>query len=67
MVALPNSKIKVSIPSQYSEYYDKRFIERIGFSPDIKVLSGSDAYEVTKKILKGHGGAKAYPTAGNVG
>jgi peptidase S41-like protein len=54
MVILPNSKFKVNIPTQYSEYYDQRFIERIGFAPDIKVSTGEDAYEVTKKILSGH-------------
>lgn len=54
MAVLPNSKIKVNIPTQYSEYYDKRFIERIGLTPDIKVSAGDDAYEVTKKILNGH-------------
>lgn len=54
MVVLPNSKIKVNIPTQYSEYYDQRFIERTGFTPDIKVSAGDDAYEVTKKILNDH-------------
>jgi len=54
MAVLPNSKIKVNIPTQYSEYYDHRFIERIGLTPDIKVSAGDDAYEVTKKILNGH-------------
>ncbi|MDG0816495.1 S41 family peptidase [Bdellovibrio svalbardensis] len=53
MVVLPNSKIKVSIPTQYSEYYDHRFIERIGLKPEIKVSEGDDAYEVTKKVLNG--------------
>lgn len=53
MVILPNSKFKVNIPTQYSEYYDQRFIERIGFTPDVKVSAGDDAYAVTKKILDG--------------
>lgn len=51
MAILPNSKIKVKIPTQYSEYYDRRFIERIGFEPDIKVSPGDDAYVITKKII----------------
>lgn len=52
IAVLPNSKIKVMIPTQYSEYYDRRFIERIGFSPDIRVSIGDDAYAVTKKIIR---------------
>jgi C-terminal processing protease CtpA/Prc len=51
IAVLPNSKIKVMIPSQYSEYFDRRFIERIGFTPDIPVKSGDDAYEVVQKII----------------
>lgn len=52
LIVLPNSKIKVIIPTQYSEYYDRRFIERVGFSPDIKVQSGEDAYLATKKLIE---------------
>lgn len=51
VTVLPNSKFKIIIPSQYSEYYDKRFIERIGLSADVKVVPGEDAYEATKKII----------------
>lgn len=54
IAVLPNSKIKIMIPSQYSEYYDYRFIERIGLAPNIEVSPGNDAYEVTKKIIRGH-------------
>ena len=54
IAVLPNSKIKVMIPSQYSEYYDQRFIERIGFAPDIKVAPGGDAYTEAKKIIGEH-------------
>lgn len=48
---LPNSKIKVAIPTQYSEFYDRRFIERVGLTPDIRVSPGNDAYEETKDII----------------
>ena len=48
---LPNSKFKVLIPSQYSEYYDRRFIERLGIEPDIRVPPGEDAYMVAKKTI----------------
>lgn len=51
LVVLPNSKIKVIIPTQYSEYYDRRFIERIGLTPDFAASPGDDAYEVAKKII----------------
>lgn len=51
IAVLPNSKLKVLIPTQYSEYYDGRFIERVGFAPDIKVWPGRDAYDEVKKII----------------
>lgn len=54
VAVLPNSKFKIYIPTQYTEYYDQRFIERIGFAPDIKVPPGKDAYEVVKKLIKGY-------------
>ena len=49
---LPNSRIRVDIPSQFSEFYDKRFIERIGLTPDVKVPAGEDAYETLKKLIQ---------------
>lgn len=52
LLVLPNSKFKIYIPTQYTEYYDRRFIERIGLTPDIKVPSGNDAYEAVKKIIE---------------
>jgi hypothetical protein len=51
LIVLPNSKIKVRIPTQYSEYFDRRFIERVGFSPDVKVMPGEDAYLAVKKLI----------------
>ena len=51
IAVLPHSKFKVMIPSQYSEYYDHRFIERIGLTPDVKVSSGEDAYIMAKKMI----------------
>ncbi len=52
IAVLPNSKFKVMIPTQHSEYFDKRFIERVGFSPDIKVESGKDALDITENLIK---------------
>ena len=51
IAVLPNSKFKVMIPAQYSEFFDKRFIERTGLTPDVKVAAGEDAYEAVKKII----------------
>ena len=51
IAVLPNSKFKVMIPTQHSEFFDKRFIERTGLTPDVQVSAGEDAYEVVKKII----------------
>jgi hypothetical protein len=51
LALLPNSKFRIWVPTQFSEYFDKRFIERIGFSPDIRVPKGQDAYVAVKKLL----------------
>lgn len=53
LLVLPNSKFKIYIPTQYSEYYDRRFIERTGLAPDIKVQPGNDAYETVKQHIGG--------------
>lgn len=50
-IILPNSRVKVQIPSHYNEYFDKRFLEGNGISPDIRVPPGVDAYEFLKKLL----------------
>jgi C-terminal processing protease CtpA/Prc len=52
-ILLPNSRIEVQIPTQYSEYFDHRFIEKVGISPDIKVPAGQDAYAAAKRIISG--------------
>lgn len=54
LAVLPNSKIKVIIPAQHSEYYDHRFIERLGLTPDIVASPGDDAYAMAKKIISSH-------------
>lgn len=51
IAVLPNSKVKVFVPSQYSEYHDRRFIERIGLIPNIRVSPGLDAYDVAKTMI----------------
>lgn len=51
IAVLPHSKIKIMIPSQFSEYYDKRFFERVGINPDIQVPAGEDAYSFVQKII----------------
>lgn len=54
LLVLPNSKFKIYIPTQYTEYHDRRFIERTGLAPDIKVPIGRDAYEVVKQLIEKH-------------
>jgi hypothetical protein len=44
-LVLPNSNIVVSIPTSFREFADGRFIEKIGYSPEIRVPSGHDALE----------------------
>ncbi len=51
VAVLPNSKIRVDVPTQFSEYFDKRFIERIGLSPDIHINQGQNAYTEVKKLF----------------
>lgn len=46
-IILPNSRIEVQIPTHYNAYYDGRFIERKGLTPDVRVPSGSDAFQFT--------------------
>ncbi len=54
LAVLPNSKLLINIPSQYSEYFDKRIIERIGLTPDVVLSAGEDAYEAVKLMIKNH-------------
>ena len=42
-VVLRNSGIILNIPISYTQYYDGRFIEKIGITPEIKVPLGQDA------------------------
>lgn len=42
---LPESRVQVQMATQYNEYFDGRFLERIGIAPDIRVPSGTDALE----------------------
>ncbi len=48
----PNSKIQIKIPTQFSQLYDKSFIERVGITPDIKTPIYQDAYEELKKFIE---------------
>ncbi len=51
-IVLPYSKIVVQIPIHYFEYGDKRFLERTGIQPDLKVPEGTDALEFLRDKLK---------------
>lgn len=52
VLLLPISKIHVQIPTKTNEYFDKRFIEKIGIKPDTLVPTGQDAYKfLREKVL----------------
>lgn len=48
---LKNSHLIVSIPTQSYTYEDGRFVEKIGYAPDIHVSPGSDALESALRDL----------------
>lgn len=48
---LPNSKIMVQIGTHFTEYYDKRFIEKIGIKPDVQLSAGTDALDYTLQLI----------------
>lgn len=50
-LVLPKSNVVVSIPTSYRAFPDGRFIEKIGYSPDVLVPTGDDALEVALKDL----------------
>ena len=52
-ILLPASKILIQIPTHYNEYFDKRFIERKGITPDIK-LKNQDALDYVLKLERYH-------------
>lgn len=55
-LVLPNSRIMISIATDFWEYKDHRYVEKIGYCPDIKVENGINALDIAKneleKILK---------------
>ena len=52
-VVLKNSGVFAYISISYNQYYDGRFIEKIGITPKIKVPSGQDAMSYAwKDFLK---------------
>jgi len=51
LILLPHSKIAVSIPTHYSEYFDQRMIERSGIKPDVVVPPGTDALQFILKEI----------------
>jgi len=42
-VVLPASKIEVQTPTHYNEFYDGRFVERVGLKPDVYVPDNKNA------------------------
>lgn len=51
IVVLPISKVKVQIGTRYVKYIDNRFIEKVGYKPDVSVPSGTDALEYVLKLI----------------
>ena len=50
-LVLPNSHVVVSIPVSYREFSDGRFLEKIGYAPDVRVPDGQDALEAALEDL----------------
>lgn len=50
-LVLPRSSVLVSIPTSFREFPDGRYIEKIGYIPDVQVPDGHDALEVALKEL----------------
>ncbi len=48
---LPHSLVSVQLGVQYSEYFDKRFIENVGLKPHVVVMPGEDAYAKAIQLL----------------
>lgn len=51
-IVLPNSKIQVQMGTRFVKYLDNRFIEKIGYKPDVSVPKGTDALEFTLELIK---------------
>ena len=52
---LPNSKIMIQIGTHFTEYFDKRFIEKIGIKPDVQLSEGTDALTYALQIFEKEG------------
>lgn len=52
-LVLPKSGVFVSIPTSARKFPDNRFIEKIGYAPDVYVPDGKDALEVVMSELAG--------------
>jgi hypothetical protein len=50
-LVLPNSGIIVSIPTTFREFSDGRFLEKVGYTPDVHVPDGKDALEIALEDL----------------
>lgn len=45
-LVLPRSRIAVSIPTTFRTFSDGRFLEKVGYTPDVRVPDGQDALQV---------------------
>lgn len=60
-LVLPRSRIVVSIPTTFRTFSDGRFLEKIGYTPDVRVPDGQDALQVALADLKQTWGSSARP------
>jgi hypothetical protein len=51
-IVLPHSQIQVQMGTDFWKFRDGRYIEKIGYSPKLKVIPGKDALDVVKRELQ---------------
>lgn len=50
LVVLPHSQIRLYVPTKYNEYSDGTFYDKVGFTPDVAVPPGRDAFDVALEL-----------------
>jgi C-terminal processing protease CtpA/Prc len=63
-MTLPNSSIRIAIPTKYADYGPGKFYERAGFGVDVPTKAGEDAFEVSLAwLMQQTSGAKIMPVS----
>lgn len=52
LLVLPGSRVFVQIPSDYWRLRGGRYVERVGYAPDVRVAPGKDALEVVLRVFE---------------